>query len=112
MRDESAGEGGDTHRPDETGPRASRRRQALHLLGPSGITAVFFVVLHRLDLLGTLPLPVLLGLLAGGSAVAQLVTRRWTDDPTPAQLHALLAVQTLNVTAIIYAIGWGSTAGT
>ncbi|MDQ1519498.1 MAG: hypothetical protein QOI55_571, partial [Actinomycetota bacterium] len=87
----------------------TRGRQVWSLLVSSAITALSFVVLHHLHLLGNWPLPVLLGLLAGSSLSAQLITRRWTDAPTARQLHLFLAVQTLGVTAVIYAIGWGAT---
>jgi diguanylate cyclase (GGDEF)-like protein len=79
------------------------------LLVTSALTGVVFVVLHRFDLIGTLPLPLLLGLLGGSSVASQVASRRLTAEPTGRQLHALLALQTIAVTAVIYAIGWGAT---
>jgi diguanylate cyclase (GGDEF)-like protein len=92
-------------------PRVRRpSRQVLALTVSSAITGACFVVLHRLHLVGTAPLPVLLGMLGAGTVAAQIVSRRFVaGKPTRRQLHALLALQMLSVTAIIYTIGWGAT---
>jgi diguanylate cyclase (GGDEF)-like protein/PAS domain S-box-containing protein len=86
-----------------------RDGQLWQLLCSSALTAVAFVVLHRFHVLGDWPLPALLGLLAASSVASQVAAKRFTVEPTPRQVHALLALQTLSVTAVIYAIGWGPT---
>jgi diguanylate cyclase (GGDEF)-like protein/PAS domain S-box-containing protein len=73
------------------------------------VTGAFFVALHHLHLLGTLPLPVVLGILVGGAIITQLTATRWTVDLPSRQLHTLMALQFALVTAVIYAIGWGAT---
>jgi diguanylate cyclase (GGDEF)-like protein/PAS domain S-box-containing protein len=73
------------------------------------MTALAIVGLARANLVGDLPIPALLGMLAVGSVSAHWATRRWEKDPTVRQLHALLAVQMFAVTLVVYAIGWGPT---
>jgi diguanylate cyclase (GGDEF)-like protein/PAS domain S-box-containing protein len=75
----------------------------------SALTGVAFIGLYWFGLLGDLPLGLLLGLLVGAAGVSELVGRRWGQEPTTGQLHALLATQVLTTTVIIYAIGWGPT---
>jgi diguanylate cyclase (GGDEF)-like protein len=73
------------------------------------LTGAAFVGLHAHGLLGDWPIGVLLGLLGGSTIVSHVVFRSFRNDPSPLQLHLMLAVQTLSVTAIIYSIGWGAT---
>jgi diguanylate cyclase (GGDEF)-like protein len=87
----------------------ARNGRLWQLLCSSALTAVAFVVLHRFHVLGNWPLPALLGLLFGSSIASQVAAKRFTANPTGRQVHALLALQTLSVTAVIYAIGWGPT---
>lgn len=68
-----------------------------------------FVGLHRLGVLGDLPLGLLLGLLVAAGLGGELAARYWARDPTPARLWVLVGVHMLAVTVIIYAIGWGVT---
>ncbi|TML86062.1 MAG: EAL domain-containing protein [Actinobacteria bacterium] len=73
------------------------------------LTGVAFALLYRLELVGDLPLVALLILLGVASAASEAAVRRWRDSPSPRQLHALVAVQMVGTTVIIYAIGWGPT---
>jgi diguanylate cyclase (GGDEF)-like protein/PAS domain S-box-containing protein len=75
----------------------------------SALTAAAFIVLHGLGVLGTLPLWVLLTLLVSSAVASQAALRLWGTDPTDRQLWALLGVQVMAITLIIYAIGWGPT---
>jgi len=75
----------------------------------SALTGAAFCLLYRLDLVGDLPLVVLLVLLGAASTASEVAARRWRDDPSARQLHALVAVQMVGTTVIIYAIGWGAT---
>jgi diguanylate cyclase (GGDEF)-like protein/PAS domain S-box-containing protein len=75
----------------------------------SALTAMVFVALFSVRLLGDLPLGVLLGLLGTAAVSSELAGRRWGDDPTRRQLWALVGVQVVGTTVIIYAIGWGPT---
>jgi diguanylate cyclase (GGDEF)-like protein/PAS domain S-box-containing protein len=79
------------------------------LFACSALTGLTFVVLRRFDLVGDLPLPILLGLLLVGSVASQTASKSWGVDPSPRELQGLLALQTIGVTVIIYAIGWGAT---
>jgi len=72
-----------------------------------GLTALAFVGLHAAGLLGTMPLPVLLGVLVGSGITSELAARRWYDKP--GRFAIVVGVQMLAVTVVIYAIGWGPT---
>ncbi len=72
-----------------------------------GLTGLAFVGLHAAGLLGTLPLPVLLGVLVGSGITSELAARRWYE--TPGRFAIVVGVQMLAVTVVIYAIGWGPT---
>src|ERR1700688_488857 len=72
-----------------------------------GLTALAFVGLHAGGLLGTLSVPVLVGILVGCGLASELVARRWYD--IPGRFGIVLGVQMLAVTVVIYAIGWGPT---
>jgi diguanylate cyclase (GGDEF)-like protein len=75
----------------------------------AAFTGIAFIVLHAHGLLGDWPIGVLLALLFGATLLSHAASRALSNNPTPLQLHALLAVQKLSVTAIIYSIGWGAT---
>jgi diguanylate cyclase (GGDEF)-like protein/PAS domain S-box-containing protein len=75
----------------------------------SALTAVMFVVLRMRGLLGDMPLGELVPILLAGFVLGQVAVRLWGTDPTPVQLRALLGVQMMTVTMVIYAIGWGPT---
>jgi diguanylate cyclase (GGDEF)-like protein/PAS domain S-box-containing protein len=75
----------------------------------TALTAVGFIVLSRLHLLGNLPLAVPITVLVVSAVVSELAGRRWGAHPTSAQLHTLVALHVLNVALIIYMIGWGAT---
>ena len=79
------------------------------MLLASALTAAAFIVLHSLGVLGTLPLWLLMSMFVATAAVTQVALRLWGTDPTDRQLWALLGVQVMTVTLIIYAIGWGPT---
>src|SRR5258708_7949266 len=76
---------------------------------PSALTAIAFALLYRFDLVGQVRLPILLALLVLGAMSGEVSSRRLRAGASPAVIHALVAVQFLGVTAIIYAIGWGPT---
>jgi diguanylate cyclase (GGDEF)-like protein len=71
------------------------------------LTALAFVGLHVAGLIGTLPLPVLLGALFGSGLASELAGRRWYD--VPGRFGLVLVIQMLAVTVVIYVIGWGPT---
>ncbi len=77
--------------------------------GSTVLTALGFVALSRLHVLGGLPLWVPIGLLLVTAVTAEVTSRRWGADPTTSQLHIMVAVHILTVALIIYAIGWGAT---
>jgi diguanylate cyclase (GGDEF)-like protein/PAS domain S-box-containing protein len=79
------------------------------MLLASALTGAAFVVLHGLGVLGTLPLWLLMLIFVGTTIVSQISLRLWGTDPTDVQLWALLGVQVMAITLIIYAIGWGPT---
>jgi diguanylate cyclase (GGDEF)-like protein/PAS domain S-box-containing protein len=76
---------------------------------PSGLTAAAFVGLYRVDLVGDLPLAVLLSLLVAAAVSGEITGRRLHPQMSARFLQCAMAVQVLGVTAIIYAIGWGPT---
>ena len=80
------------------------------MLLASVLTAAAFVVLHGLGVLGTLPLWLLLAH-ASCRPRSRARSRSGCGAPTrpTGQLWALLGVQVMTVTVIIYAIGWGPT---
>ena len=58
---------------------------------------------------GNLPLPLIFALLALGAVSGEFAGRFMTPDVNGLTLHVAIAAETLGVTAIIYAIGWGPT---
>jgi len=76
---------------------------------PSMLTGGAFVVLSRLGLAGHLPLWALLGMLIAASVMGEFTGRYVHLDASTRGLHFAIAVQSLSVSAIIYAIGWGPT---
>ena len=72
-------------------------------------TGLVFIVLHRLRLLGSLPLLTLLLLLGGATLVTNFVRAVGQPGGSPVHHHLRLAAQMLMASAIIYAIGWGPT---
>jgi PAS domain-containing protein len=72
-------------------------------------TGIALVALHQHGLAGTLSLAGLLGIFLWSGLASAVAQRLWSTDPSASQLHALLAIQVLGVTAVIYAIGWGPT---
>ena len=71
------------------------------------VTACAFIGLHDAGLLGTVPLPVLLAMLAVTGLASELVSRRWYA--APGGFAIVIGTQMLAITVIIYAIGWGPT---
>ena len=76
---------------------------------PSILTATAFVALSHFELVGNLPVWVLLGLLAVAAVIGETFVRGVRPGTTDVRLHISIAMQTLAVTVIIYAIGWGPT---
>jgi diguanylate cyclase (GGDEF)-like protein/PAS domain S-box-containing protein len=76
---------------------------------PSILTGVAFVVLSRFGLAGHLPLWALLTMLAVAGAAGEYTGRFVHVDSSTGALHFAIAVQSLSVSAVIYAIGWGPT---
>jgi diguanylate cyclase (GGDEF)-like protein len=87
--------------------RESRAARTRWTVVASVLTGAAFLVLHGLHLVGEMPLAALLSVFVIGSVVSTAAGAYWGEDPTPFQLHGLLAIQCLASTAIIYAIGWG-----
>ncbi len=79
------------------------------LIVPSLLTAAAFVVGSHFNVVGDLPIWVLLLLLFGLGSVAEISDRLVGEEPSDGAVHAALAVQLLGVSVIIYAIGWGAT---
>ena len=88
---------------------ASRRGLFTQTWVSATLTAIGFVVLSRLHMLGGLPLWVPIGLLVVSAIFGELTGRGWGSQPSDRQLHVLVAVHLLTVGVIIYAIGWGAT---
>jgi diguanylate cyclase (GGDEF)-like protein len=78
---------------------------------PSILTGIAFVVLSRFGLIGHLPLWLLLALLIVASLVGEFTGKLVHADASAWALHLAIAAQSLSVSAIIYAIGWGPTLG-
>ncbi len=76
---------------------------------PSTLTGIAFVVLSRFGLTGHLPLWFLLTLLAVAGFLGEFTGRFIRPDASALSFHLAIAIQSLSVSAIIYAIGWGPT---
>src|SRR4051794_22979207 len=95
----------------DAGEVASARRvsQIALVLVPCALTGAAFSVLHRLGALGNLPLWLILALLGFGGVFGAVAGAFVHAGARPLVLHTAIALETLGVTAIIYAIGWGPT---
>jgi diguanylate cyclase (GGDEF)-like protein/PAS domain S-box-containing protein len=80
-----------------------------NVLVPSLLTGVAFLILSRLGLAGHLPVWMLLALLAVASVVGEFTGRFVHSDASARSLHFGIAMQSLSVSAVIYAVGWGPT---
>jgi len=69
------------------------------------LTALAFCVLHWVGLLGWLPLPQLLGILAASVLLNQLVI--WRFGGIASLYWMVVALQVVCVTVVMYATGWG-----
>jgi diguanylate cyclase (GGDEF)-like protein/PAS domain S-box-containing protein len=76
---------------------------------PSTLTGVAFVILSQFGLAGHLPLWALLGMLIVAGVLGEYTGRLVHFDASTRALHFAIAVQSLSVSAVIYAIGWGPT---
>ncbi len=95
-------------RVDTASVVGGRSRRAVGVAwGSAALTALAFAGLHRLGVIGDLPLGLLLGLLVGAGVSGELAARYWSRNPTSGRLWVLVGVHMLAVTTIIYAIGWG-----
>ena len=83
--------------------------RAAVLIVPSTLTAIAFAVLRHFNADGNLPLALIFALLALGGVSGEFAGRFMTPDVNGLTLHVAIAAETLGVTAIIYAIGWGPT---
>src|ERR1700686_441270 len=79
------------------------------LVIPSFLTGIAFVILSRFGLAGHLPLWALLSMLTLAGVLGEYTGRFVHFDSSTRALHFAIAVQSLSVTAVIYAIGWGPT---
>jgi len=93
--------------------RSRDRRRSLTSLSSvwvaTPLTAIAFFGLSRAGLLGSVPFPVLLALLAGAGITAEVTLQRCGDEPSDRRVQVAVALQILATTSIIYAIGWGPT---
>jgi diguanylate cyclase (GGDEF)-like protein/PAS domain S-box-containing protein len=89
--------------------RPHRRRDSLTQPVEVALTGLAFFVLHRLGLVGTLPLPVVLTVLATAGVVSRITQVRITNGCSRRRLHVRIAIEMACTTAVIYAIGWGAT---
>jgi diguanylate cyclase (GGDEF)-like protein/PAS domain S-box-containing protein len=81
----------------------------LTLVVPCVLTGIAFVALSRFGLAGHLPLWALLSMLTVAGVLGEYTGRFVHFDSSGLALHFAIAVQSLSVTAVIYAIGWGPT---
>src|SRR5689334_25115081 len=88
-----------------------KRRLGTRLIDPTLLTlpvvAAAFWVAKRLDLISPTPIWVLCAMLSGGFFLTSFSHALWADGHTGARLWARVAVQTINITTVMYAIGWG-----
>ena len=73
----------------------------------SGATVLAFFVLDGFGVLGDMPLPILLGILAGGAVVTEGSRRLLGSNRSMPALWAFIGVQIVATSVVIYAIGWG-----
>jgi diguanylate cyclase (GGDEF)-like protein/PAS domain S-box-containing protein len=71
------------------------------------LTGVAFAVLHRLGLLGDVPLWALLGLLIVSGVFSTAIDRAWGGATSSSDMHKRIACQMMGTAAVIYATGWG-----
>jgi len=90
------------------GRRPWAGRLALELVAIA-LTAVAFVALSRVGVVGDLPVAVLLILLALAGITTDVGRRALRHNPSSLVLNGAIGAQVLSVTAIIYSIGWGAT---
>jgi len=76
---------------------------------PSAGTAVAFVVMSHLHLIGDEPVWVILGLLAVAAVIGESSGRVLEFNQSAWAIHGAVGLQCLSVAAIIYTIGWGPT---
>jgi diguanylate cyclase (GGDEF)-like protein len=90
-------------------PSSGWLRLTTTVVVPSILTGAAFVALSHFGLVGRLPVGGLLCLLAIAAVIGEKLVSGVRPGTTAARLHFAIAAQTLAVTAIIYAIGWGPT---
>ena len=70
-------------------------------------TAVAFIVLSRLGLVGSLPIVTVIALLVAAGVATVVAQRNWPDACSNRQLNYRLALEMGAASVIMYAIGWG-----
>jgi diguanylate cyclase (GGDEF)-like protein len=90
-------------------PTTTRLHRAAAVALPSVGTAIAFVILSRLHLLGDKPVGVILAILAVAGVLGESTSRLLQVKRTPLAVHLGVGGQCLAVAAVIYAIGWGPT---
>jgi diguanylate cyclase (GGDEF)-like protein len=90
-------------------PTTTRLHRAAAVTLPSAGTALAFVVMARLHLIGNKPVWVILALLFVAAVVGESTSRLLQVNHAPWAVHVGVAGQCLGVAAITYAIGWGPT---
>jgi diguanylate cyclase (GGDEF)-like protein/PAS domain S-box-containing protein len=87
------------------------RRLWVRLIDPTLLTlpvvAPVFWLAARLDLISPTPIWILCGLLVAGFVLTSISHALWADCHDGWRLWARVSVQTFNITAVMYAIGWG-----
>jgi diguanylate cyclase (GGDEF)-like protein/PAS domain S-box-containing protein len=90
---------------------AFRNRLGTRLVDPTllmvPVVAAVFSLAARLDLISPTPIWILCVMLVAGFCLTSLSHALWADCHEGWQLWARVGVQTGNITAVMYAIGWG-----
>lgn len=73
----------------------------------TGLTAVAFILLDRIGLLGAVSIWVLLGLLAFATLLRTFTDWHWPPEVSTRGLYIRIALGTFGSTLVIYATGWG-----
>ncbi len=90
-------------------PTTTRLHRAASVALPSAGTALAFVIMARLHLIGNKPVWMILALLFVAAVLGESTSRLLQVNHSPLAVHVGVAGQCLGVAAITYVIGWGPT---